>query len=516
MAQGLLEATVEGGTVRGTAEGDLISFKGIPFAQPPVGDLRWRAPQPVKPWDGVLDASKMGPDPIQHYSLLKPGGTGAGGASKGSEDCLYLNVWRPADQTGDPLPVMVWVHGGGDVQGAASQYPMERFTRQGGMVVVSFNYRLSRLGFFAHPALAAEAPDDPRGNYAFMDEIAALQWVQRNIAAFGGDPGTVTIAGESAGGGAMVAMLISPLASGLFHRAIVESPGMPSARDGAFPLENLDAAESRAVEFAREAGIDGNDAKALAALRALPAEKVAEEGIGMSEVVTMAAGGPSAAGFSGPTIDGRLIAETSEAAMRGGRQAMVPVICGATAVDLAVSVAETKDAVFAQFGALASQARKLYDPDGNASFKALNQAVYADRTMIEPTRHLAAVMTRAGQPAYYYRFSYVDEAYRDAVPGVIHGFEMPFVLDLPISFDGKGIVQIERKGADLEMVRTASGYWANFVRTGDPNGAGLPEWPRYDPATGNVMDFANTGAAAGPDPLKARLDLWQSVWDPAH
>ena len=497
--------------VRDTAVGYLITFKASLRAAAGRRSALARAARST--WDGVLDASKFGPDPIQRYGLIGGGAGASKGASKGSEDCLYLNVWRPAAETGNPLPVLVWIHGGGFVQGTASQYPMERFTGQGGMVVVSLNYRESRLGFFAHPALAAEAPDDPRGNYAFMDDIAALQWVQRNIAAFGGDPGTVTIAGESAGGGSVLALLISPLARGLFHRAIAASPGMPSARDAVVPPENLDAAESRAVEYAREGGIDGNDAKGLAALRALPAEKVAEEGVDVYAAVAGAAGGPGAAGFSGPIIDGRAVAETFEAALRGGRQAMVPVICGANNVDLAASVAETKDAVFAQFGALASRARELYDPQGDASLKVLKQVVYADRTIVEPTRHLAAAMTRAGQPAYYYRFSYVDEAYRDAVPGVIHGLEMPFTYDIPVSFDGKGVVQLERKGADQEMVRTTSGYWANFVRTGDPNGAGLPDWPRYDPATGNVMDFANTGAAAGPDPLKARLDLWQSVWE---
>ena len=198
MAQDQLEVSIEGGTVRGTAQGDLVSFKGIPFAQPPVGALRWRAPQPVKPWQGVRDASKFGPDPVQLPT------EGMAQQWPTSEDCLYLNVWRPAGQTGQPLPVLVWIYGGGGVRGRGSRYVMDWFTRQGGMIVVSFNYRENRLGFFAHPALAAEAPEDPRGNYAFMDQIAALHWVRRNIAAFGGDPGTVTLAGESAGGGILV------------------------------------------------------------------------------------------------------------------------------------------------------------------------------------------------------------------------------------------------------------------------------------------------------------------------
>jgi len=509
MAQDQLDVSIEGGTVRGTAQGDLVSFKGIPFAQPPVGALRWRAPQPVKPWQGVRDASKFGPDAVQLPT------EGMAQQWPTSEDCLYLNVWRPAGQTGQPLPVLVWIYGGAGVRGRGSRYVMDWFTRQGGMVVVSFNYRENRLGFFAHPALAAEAPEDPRGNYAFMDQIAALHWVRRNIAAFGGDPGTVTVAGESAGGGSVLALLISPMARGLFHRAILESPGLPSPRDAVLSLRSLDSAESRAVEYARDAGIDGKDRSALAALRAVPAEKVAEDGVDFAAAVVEYAGGPQIPGFTASMADGRLVVERPEAALRGGRQAMVPVLCGANNFDLAPSVAETKDAVFAQFGALAARARELYDPDGAASLPALIQAVYADRTMIEPTRHLAAMMTGAGQPAYYYRFSYVDEAYRSVFPGAIHGMEIPFAYAMPVSFDGKEFVMGERKGADAEMSRTVSGYWANFVRTGDPNGAGLPEWPRYDPATGHVLDFANAGVTAGPDPLKARLDLWQSVWEPA-
>ncbi|HSO53437.1 MAG TPA: carboxylesterase family protein [Actinomycetes bacterium] len=367
VAQEQLEVNTEGGTVRGTAEGDLVSFKGIPFAQPPAGALRWRAPQPVKPWGGVRDASKFGPDAMQ---LPTPGAQNW----PVSEDCLYLNVWRPADQTGGPLPVLVWIYGGALVRGRGSRYILDRFTRQGGMVVVSFNYRENRLGFFAHPALAAEAPDDPRGNYAFMDQIAALQWVQRNIAAFGGDPGTVTIVGESAGAGSVLALMISPMARGLFHRAILESPGLPTPRDVPLALRSLDSAESRAVEYAHDAGIDSKDAAALAALRALPAEKVAEDGVDFAAAVVEYAGGPQIPGFSASMVDGRLIAERPEAGLRGGRHAMVPVICGANNFDLAPSVAETKDAVFAQFGALAPQPRQLYDPHGDASLKALSQA----------------------------------------------------------------------------------------------------------------------------------------------
>ncbi|MGZ8721853.1 MAG: carboxylesterase/lipase family protein [Aeromicrobium sp.] len=504
-----LNASIEGGTVRGTAEGDLITFRGIPFAQPPIGALRWRAPQPVKPWDGVLEASAFGHDSMQ---LPTPGAPDTAGTS---EDCLYLNVWRPAERATKPLPVMVWIYGGGMVRGRGSRYVLDRFTSQGGMVVVSFNYRENRLGFFAHPALAEEAPDDPRGNYAFMDQIAALQWVQLNIAAFGGDPNTVTIAGESAGAGSVLAMMISPMARGLFHQAILESPGLPSARAAVLSLRDLDSAESRALQFASEENIVGNGAAALAALRALPAEEVvAAEGLEFATAVTEYAGGPEIPGFTASMIDGRLICETVEGALRSGRQAMVPVICGANNLDLAPSVAQSKDAVFAQFGALATRARELYDPSGDVDLKALSQAVYADRTMVEPTRHLAEMMAGAGQRAYYYRFSYVGEPYRQQLPGAFHGFEIPYAYDMPVAFDGKAFVLAEKGDADQAMARTMAGYWADFVRTGDPNGTGRAEWPPFDPTARHVLDFGNSGVTVGADPLKDRLDLWRSVWEP--
>ena len=306
--------------------------------------------------------------------------------------------------------------------------------------------------------------------------------------------------------------MISPMARGLFHRAILESPGLPSPRDAVLSLRQLDSAESRAVEYARDAGIQENGG-ALAALRALPGEKVSADGVEFGAAVIEYAGGPQIPGFSASMIDGRVIVEPPESALRGGRQAMVPVICGANNFDLAPSVAATEDAVFAQFGALAGQARALYDPNGDASLKALIQAVYADRTMIEPTRHLAEMMTKAGQPAYYYRFSYVGEPYREKLPGALHGLEIPYAYDLPVAFDGKTFVMEAKPEADQAMARTMAGYWANFVRTGDPNGADVPEWPRYDPVAKDVLDFTNTGVTVGPDPLRARLDLWESVFE---
>ena len=488
---------VEGGQVRGTSADGVIAFKGIPFAAPPVGALRWRPPQPVKPWEGVRDAKAFGHDPIQ--PLMRnplPGGM--------SEDCLYINVWRPATAPDKALPVMVWIYGGGLVKGGSSLYPGDGLARQG-IVVVSMNYRVGRLGFFAHPALAKEAPDDLRGNYGYMDQIAALQWVQRNIAAFGGDPKNVTIAGESAGGGSVLVLLTSPLARGLFPRAILESPGIPSARADAGPMRSLAAAESIAVEYAKAAGITGDDKAALEQLRALPAETLAKS---VEAYVDAIVGGPELAGLSHSIIDGKLVVEPPEATLRAGRQAMVPVIIGANDADLASSPAKTNDALFALFGAKAASARKLYDPSGDRTLADLVQAILADQIMVEPSRHLAEAMTKAGQPAYWYRFSYVPEALRGQLPGAVHAAEIGFAFDS---------VQVPLKDkatkADLAMAGTMSGYWVAFVKSGDPNGGSRPEWPKYDLATRDVLNFTNKGVTFGPDPLKECLDLWKAVWD---
>jgi len=493
--------TVDGGTVRGVAADGLLTFKGIPFARAPIGPLRWRAPQPVEPWSGVRDAKTVGADPMQPAHLATPG-------VAISEDCLYLNVWSPeSSSTNARLPVMVWIYGGGLVKGGAALYPGQFLARQG-IVVVTFNYRLGRIGFFAHPAPAVEAPDEPRGNYGYMDQIAALKWVQRNIAGFGGDPNNVTIAGQSAGGGSVLVLLTSPLARGLFHRAILESPGLPTARAAPSPMRNLDSAESIAIEYARGHGITGDNQATLAALRALPAEELTS---GLEEYGLAVFGGPEIAGLSHSIIDGRLVVEAPETALRAGRQARVPMIVGANDRDLAVTPAQTKDALFARLGPRAVEARALYDPTGKASFDDVRQAVCADFGMIEPSRILAEWMADAGQRAYFYRFAYVPDAWRKTMPGAVHAGELIFVFDcVPL------LVGEKTTAADLAMARMVSGYWVDFIKQGDPNGGARPEWNPYDPSTRDVMSFTTAGAAHGSDPLKTRLDLWREVWDPGR
>lgn len=269
---------IESGTVKGVTEGEVSSFKGIPYAAPPVDEYRWRPPQPVKPWDGVRDATEFGPNCAQGGWGAAPGTIAEGS----SEDCLYLNLWVPAEaKPDDRLPVMVWIHGGAFVGGSGNTSG-EQFAKQN-VILMTFNYRLGRLGHFAFPALSEEHPEEPKGSYAFMDMIAALKWVKENISAFGGDPDNVTIFGFSAGGVSVHSLLTIPAARGLFHKAISESgggrdgvlTGRPINKENADPLYTV-SAETIGINFARKHGIEGTDAAALAKLRALSVEEVVD------------------------------------------------------------------------------------------------------------------------------------------------------------------------------------------------------------------------------------------------
>jgi len=441
------EVATEAGQVAGATEDGVESWKGIPFAAPPVGPLRWRAPQPAAKWNGIRQAVTYGNDCMQ---VPFPSDAAPLGATP-AEDCLYLNVWRPAGATGK-LPVIFWIYGGGFVNGGASPptYSGANLARQG-VLFVSANYRVGRFGTFAHPQLTAENADGGLlGNYGYMDQLAALQWVRRNIEAFGGDPANVTIVGESAGGMSVHALVTSPLAKGLFAKAVIMSGGDGGAMGG----DGLAAIEKIGVDFAQSKGIAPNDPNALTKLRALSAEDVTD---GLNMMAMFSQQGPRT--FASPFTDGKLAVDAGKAYASGAFE-HVPMMIGATSADMG-----------GKTGIMVAGARKA-----------------------------AGAIADKGVPVYEYRFSYVAESVGQ--PGAQHATDIPFFFDTTaIKYGDKTTPR------DVAMGKTISAYLANFAKTGDPNGSGLPAWPRYTRAADQLMDFSESGqAVAQKDPWGAEID----------
>jgi para-nitrobenzyl esterase len=485
---------IDQGPLTGATDNGVDSYKGIPYASPPVGDLRWQAPQAAPRWTMPRDANAFGAACMQHATesmLLRAN-------LPQSEDCLTLNVWTPAGANN--LPVMVWIYGGGFTQGAAAVplFNGAALARRG-VVLVTFNYRVGRFGFFAHPALTKEAKGAPLGNYSFLDTIAAMKWVKRNAGAFGGDPNNVTVFGESAGGMAVHMLLTSPMTNGLFQRAIIESGG---GRSGLIPMRGLKEAEPIGVAFAKSVGIEGDDAAALAALRKVPAEKVVA-GLNMASMQAAAA-----TYVGGPLLDGQILVESPEDAFRNGHNHKVPVIVGANSADIGFSFAKTLDEVFTPFGTEKDKARAAYNPDNSEDVRAVGSKVAMDRFMIEPARFIAKTMAAQGPKAYVFRFSYVAESMRKQWHGAPHATEIPYVFDTVAAKYGRELTASDEAAAKATIL-----YWTNFAKSGDPNSpaAAPTPWPAYDAKTEGIIDFTNDGPKAGPDPWKSRLDLIEAT-----
>lgn len=489
------EVRVETGRLAGAEQDGVLSFKGVPFAAPPVGELRWRAPQPAAKWTGVRAATAYQADCMQEPfpSDAAPLGT------KPAEDCLYLNVWRPEAEAAGKLPVMVWIYGGGFVNGGSSPavYDGSQFAKKG-VVFVSFNYRLGRFGFFAHPALTKADADGMLGNYGFMDQIAALKWVKRNIEAFGGDPANVTVFGESAGGFSVHMLLNAPMARGLFERAIIESGGGRTNLGGPrFLSTQLPrgpvSAETCGLAFAKSVGIDGTDAKALAALRKLPAEAVR----GNLNMATM-----NAPTYCGPMVDGKILLADPQTSYLAGASAPVSVMVGANSADIGFVMGDSIDALFSPFGIYRNEAEAAYRVTPTSDVKKLRAELAEDRFMVEPARFVSRALTSRGLKVYEYRFSYVAQSMRKEWPGAPHATEIPFVFDKVKARYGKDLA-----ASDEATARAALVYWVNFAKTGDPNGADAPEWPAYSPSSDELMNFTEDGPKAMADPWRSRLDV---------
>ena len=461
-------AQTDAGTVSGLALADGASvFKGVPYASPPVGALRWRPAQAARPWTGVLQAKDFGPACLQKTNLT-PAEREAEGAppDKTAEDCLTLNLWIPA-KADHPLPVMVWLHGGGHVAGASSLpfYDGASFARDG-VILVSVNYRLGFLGYFAHPALTKEAAADaPLGDYGTSDQIEALRWVQRNIRAFGGDPANVTLFGESAGGMSTLAILSAPSAKGLFAKAIVES-GL-----GWDKHRSLAQAEALGAAAADKLGLGGAAATADQ-LRAASGEALVAAAEGQEP---------------GLIVDGRLLPQSPVLAFAKGQTLHVPMIIGTNSNEGSLIAHSPPAKILAEATADELAAGKAYYGPAAPDEAALARKLWRDATFTAPARWVAA-QASANQPAWLYHFDFVPVRLRKAQDGVPHGYEIPFVFDSWSHIFGAGLLLTAADRAETQVVH---GCWVAFAKTGTPTCPGAPAWPTYAPASDSLMDFSD-------------------------
>ena len=422
--------TIDTGTLEGFDSAGVIVFRGIPYAAPPVGELRWRPPQRTRPWRGVRAAKQLGRNCIQHqpYSDIDPFAAGV------SEDCLYLNVWTNSLDTRAPRrPVMVWIHGGGFFAGFGGE---ERHNgaplAKKGAVVVTLNYRLGAFGFLAHPGFIAESPHHTTGNYGLLDQIAALQWVQRNIARFGGDPSRVTIFGESAGGFSVGSLIASPLAKGLFQRAILESGTGVGAG-----ISSRGTGRAVALQFAESLGVRGAGVGAASRLRVLNPDNLLAASLHL--------GPPGAPAFY-PVVDGWVLPHAVDSTLGVGAANLVPVIAGTNRDE-------------------------------------------GDEWMGAPTRSFARFMSARGAPTYVYMFSRVGDDSANRARGAYHSAEITFVFGRPRPLQPSA----GTTAYDSTVAEAMSDYWVAFATSGDPNGPPTvgkwPRWPRYEPSTDALLEI---------------------------
>ena len=507
MAHAALDQPVKtrAGLVAGApgARPGVTAFKGIPFGAPPVGDLRWKPPQPVKPWSGVRPGDKFGDVCIQ------PRGVGRVNVSvdlpdspPASEDCLYLNVWTPAKRAGEKLPVMVWIFGGAYTEGAGSSPHNHGDTLAAkGVVMVSFNYRLGAFGFLAHPELTAESPHKASGNYALMDSITVLQWVKDNIAAFGGDPANVTVFGESAGAAMIGGLVGSPEAKGLFQRAIAESGAWMGL--GIAPMRPRASAEAQTVEAAKGLGLT-----TLAQLRAMPAQDAATK-----------------LPRQGMIVDGWIIPEDLSVTYAKGRQNRVDVLVGSNgeegsftgAFGPPVTAEAWVQGAPKRWGTLADAGLAAYPAATDAQAKTVSTEPFSD-AMAWHMRLFAQSQAKLGRKAWLYHFMH-RPPYAPGKPplGATHTAEIPYVFDnlaaARVFPDGSSPELSSADPREQAFAKQVSAYWVNFARTGDPNGAGLPKWPslgELGPTEAMLLEADSSGR--GPWLSQPKIDFYDKMY----
>jgi len=493
------QVKIDSGMVGGKMEGGVRAFLGIPFAAPPVGELRWKPPAPPEKWAAVRKATEFGSHCVQEdvfgdMVFRDPGQ---------SEDCLTLNVWAPADAKN--LPVMVWIYGGGFVAGGTSEQRQDGSKlAKLGVVVVSMNYRLGIFGFLAHPGLAAESDKKAAGNYGLMDQTVALQWVQRNIAAFGGDPGNVTIFGESAGSFSVSAQMASPLAKGLFHKAIGESGGAFSKVDLSFKAASQREAED--AKFAETA----LGAKTIAELRAIPAKKLS--------AVAMKNSAERDVFSFGPDVDGYFLPESANAIFAAGKQNDVPLLAGWNRDEGSARALADKERPTArnanaraekEFPGRAGEFLKVYPAHTDAEALRSAEDYSGDLFIAWATwRWIEAQKTSGKQPVYRYRFDMsLPSAEKPEGRGAYHSAEIEYVFGQLDSKKG-----IPWRKEDRELSELMQKYWVNFARSGDPNGPGLPKWPGYDAEDGWQVMHLSASPAAEKDGTRERYLFLEREW----
>jgi para-nitrobenzyl esterase len=484
------KAQTESGTISGVSESGLSVYKGVPFAAPPVGDLRWRAPSPVAPWTGTHNANAFAPACMQD-GVSMPGET----PPKVSEDCLYLNIWTPANSAHEHLPVIVWIYGGGYINGSASMplYWGDQLAQKG-VIVVTIAYRLGPLGFLAHPELTRESPHHSSGNYGLMDQIAALEWIQRNIAAVGGDPKNVTIAGQSSGSISVSILMASPLAKGLFQRAIGESGGLfePLQLAPKFLLAN---AERDGEKYAASLG-----ATSLQQLRSLPADKLTG----------------NAGGIVHPVIEPHVLPASPYETFASGQQNDVPLLLGSNA-DEARAITDVSHVKAVTFDSDLEKSLGQLPPALAAAYPhATDKEAQQARLDLERDLRFSWDMwawarlqsTTGKSPVYYYSF-------RQQLPfpagSVYQGWGASHFAELWYVFDHLDQSPWRWTKADRQVAEEMSTYWVNFAKSGNPNGPGLPLWPAFTNADSKVLYIADPITVDGVPSINS-LSVFDSVY----